>query len=302
MMDNEELVREIKRLKKEKNAVILVHNYQRPEIYKVADFMGDSLELSRAAEKTDADVIIFCGVDFMAETAKILNPEKTVLIPTKAAQCPMAKMVTPQALVKMKAQHPNAAIVSYVNTSAETKAVSDICCTSANAVEIVNSLPNEDVIFVPDKHLANYVQTKTSKRIIAWDGFCYVHSRITVAQVNELKRAHPSAKLLVHPECPLDVIKMADYVCSTSQMMKNAKEDPAREFIVVTEQGMAERLRLEIPEKEFHQLAYATCIQQKKNTLPLVLLSLQDNVFKVEIEKNTMDKARVAIERMLDAK
>ena len=294
-----DLVAEINRLKKEKNAVLLVHNYQRPEIYQVADLMGDSLELSKAAMKTDADIIVFCGVDFMAETAKILNPEKKVLIPVKAAQCPIAKMVTAEALVKMREKHPGAAVVSYVNTSAAVKAVSDVCCTSANAVGVVNRLPNDEVIFVPDRHLANYVQTKTAKRIIPWEGFCYVHSRFTSAQVAGMKAAYPGAKVLVHPECPLDVIALADYVCSTSQMMASAKDDPAREFIVITEHGMAERLGLEVPGKVFHHIPTATCMQQKKNTLISVYTSLKDEAHEVEIEKETMEKARKALDRML---
>jgi len=295
---NLNLINKINKLKKEKNAIILVHNYQRPEIYRVADFIGDSLELSREVAKTDADIIVFCGVDFMAESAKILNPDKKVLIPVKGAECPMAGMVNRKELLDLKKQYPGAAVVSYVNTSAETKAESDICCTSTNCVEVVNSLPQKEVIFVPDENLANYVKTKTDKKIIPWKGFCYVHAKITPEQVKEAKSLHPDAKVLVHPECRLDVIKLADYVCSTSQMLYRAKEDNAKEFIIVTEHGMVERLKLELPEKKFYSIV-ATCIQQKKNTLPAVLRSLQKGIYPVNIDKEIIKKARIALDRML---
>jgi quinolinate synthase len=295
---NLSLISKINELKKEKNAVILVHNYQRPEIYKVADFIGDSLELSKEAAKTDADIIVFCGVDFMAESAKILNPDKKVLIPVKGAECPMAGMVNRKQLLDLKRQYPNAAVVSYVNTSAETKAVSDICCTSSNCVDVVNSLPQNEIIFVPDENLANYVQSKTNKKIIPWKGFCYVHSKITADQVKEAKRLHSDAKVLVHPECTMDVIKLADYVCSTSQMLYYAKEDDAEEFIIITEHGMIERLKLELPDKKFYSIV-ATCIQQKKNTLPAVLKSIQKEIYPVNINQDIIKKARLALDRML---
>ncbi|MCX6822175.1 MAG: quinolinate synthase NadA, partial [Candidatus Aenigmarchaeota archaeon] len=295
---NLNLISKINKLKKEKNAVILVHNYQRPEIYKVADFIGDSLELSREAVKTDADIIVFCGVDFMAESAKILNPDKKVLIPVKGAECPMAGMVNRKELLELKKQYPGAAVVSYVNTSAETKAESDICCTSTNCVDVVNSLPQKEIIFVPDENLANYVQTKTDKKIIPWKGFCYVHSKITPDQVKEAKSLHPDAKVFVHPECRMDVIKLADYVCSTSQMLYRAKEDEAKEFIIITEHGLVERLNLEIPEKKFYSIV-ATCVQQKKNTLPAVLKSIQKEIYPVNIDREIIKKARTALDRML---
>jgi len=293
------LIDKINRLRKEKNAVILVHNYQRPDIYRVADFIGDSLELSREAAKIDADIIVFCGVDFMAESAKILNPEKKVLIPVKGAECTMAGMVTGRELLNLKRQHPHAAVVSYVNTSAETKAESDVCCTSSNCIEVVNSVPEKEVIFVPDENLAKYVQTKTDKRIIPWKGFCYVHAKITAGQVREAKGLHPHAKVLVHPECPLDVIALADKVCSTSQMLYYAKEDEAREFIIITEHGMVERLKLEMPEKKFYSIV-ATCIQQKKNTLPAVLRSIREEVYPVNIDEDIIKRARKALDRMLE--
>lgn len=299
MSELDELTKKINMLKKEKNAVILVHNYQKPEIYRVADFIGDSLELSREAAKTHASIIVFCGVDFMAESAKILSPEKKVLIPVRDAQCPMAGMVSREELLSLKRQHPHAAVVSYVNTSAETKAESDICCTSSNCVEVVNSLPEKEVIFVPDENLAKYVQTKSDKKIIPWKGFCYVHSKITSLQVKEAKMLHPEAKVLVHPECPLDVIALADKVCSTSQMLYYAEESDAKEFITITEHGMVERLKLEMPEKKFYAIV-ATCIQQKKNNLPAVLRSLQEEIYPVKIDEEVIKNARKALDRMLE--
>jgi len=291
-------VKKINDLKKEKNAVILVHNYQRPEIYKIADFIGDSLELSIKAAETDADIIVFCGVDFMAESAKVLNPEKKVLIPVKDAVCPMAGMVNRKQLSDLKKQYPKAAVVSYINTTAETKAESDICCTSANAVKIVNSLANEEIIFLPDENLAKYVQSKSDKKIIPWKGFCYVHTNISVDQVLEAKRNHPDAKLLVHPECNMDVIKLADYVCSTSQMLYRAKEDETKKFIVATENSMTERLKLEIPDKEFYTIG-ANCIPMKKNTLPQVLKSLQKDIYHISVEKVVINKASIALNNMI---
>lgn len=202
-------------------------------------------------------------------------------------------------IAEFEKQHPGAAVVSYVNTSAETKAESDICCTSSNCVDVVNSLPEKEVIFVPDENLAKYVQTKSDKKIIPWKGFCYVHSKITANQVKEAKSLHPDAKVLVHPECPLDVIAMADYVCSTSQMLYYAREDEAEEFIVITEHGMVERLKLEMPEKKFYAIV-ATCIQQKKNNLPAVLKSIQEEIYPVKIDEGIIKKARRALDRMLE--
>ena len=296
---NLNLISKIKKLKKEKNAVILVHNYQRPDIYRVADFIGDSLELSREAAKTNADMIVFCGVDFMAESAKILSPDKKVLIPVREAECPMAGMVKRKDLINLKKRYPDAAVVSYVNTKAETKAESYICCTSANAVDVVNSLPHKEIIFVPDENLANYVQSKSDKKIIPWKGFCYVHAKITPDQVREAKKSHPEAKVLAHPECRMDVLRLADYVCSTSQMMYRAKEDPSKEFIIVTEQGMVERLKLELPDKKFYPI-FSTCIQMKKNTLEKVLTSLQKEIHPIRIDEQIIKKARKALEKMLE--
>ena len=297
----EELIDKINRLKKEKNAVILVHNYQRPEIYRVADFLGDSLELARMASKTKADIIVFCGVDFMAESAKILNPDKTVLHPSSLSICPMAQMVTREQVLDMKKKHPKAAVVSYVNTTAEVKAVSDVCCTSANAVKVVNSLKEDEVIFTPDKNLALYVQTQTDKKIIAVEGHCYVHDKITPEAVRKARENYPNAKIMVHPECRMDVINLGDAVCSTSQMITYAKESSAKEFIAVTECGMVNRLKKEMPDKRFYAVG-GTCIQMKKITLEKVYECLRDEKPTVEIDKDIMDKARRALERMLEVK
>lgn len=302
-MTQEELIQEINALKKEKNAVLLVHNYQVPEIYKVADFIGDSLELARKAAETEADLIVFCGVDFMAETAKILNPEKTVLIPVEEAQCPMAAMATAEEVEKLKAKYPNAAVVSYVNTSAEVKAVSDICCTSSNAVKVVNSLEEKQIIFVPDKNLANYVATKSDKEIIPWDGHCYVHSKFSAENLKEAKQNHPNTVVVVHPECTKEVIELADAVESTSGMLRFVKESDAEEFIIGTEIGLIERLKLMFPEKKFYSTGIAsTCVQMKKNSLEAVLRSLKENIFQVELPEEILVKARKPIERMLEVK
>lgn len=300
-MENKKLIKKINELKKKKNAVILVHNYQRPEIYTIADFIGDSLELSRKAAETDAKIIVFCGVDFMAESAKILNPEKKVLLPTFEANCPMARMVTAIDLEKMKKKYPKAAVVSYVNTTAEVKALTDICCTSSNAVKIVNSLKENEIIFVPDKNLAGYVARFTKKKIIPWNGFCYVHARFNAEQVLEAKRNHPNAMVLAHPECPKEIIDIADVTCSTSGMINAARNSNAKEFIILTEPGMSERLRIEVPEKTFYSFG-AICLQQKKNNLENVYACLKDETNEIIIDKEILKKARNALDRMLKIK
>jgi len=298
-MQTKELIKKINSLKKEKNTVILVHNYQRPEVYEIADFLGDSLELSRKAVETDAKIIVFCGVDFMAESAKILNPGKIVLHPENLSQCPMANMITADMVLDTKKKHPKAAVVSYINTTAEIKAVSDICCTSANAIKVVNSLKEDEIIFTPDKNLAAYVQSKSNKNIIPLDGRCYVHDNILADDVKKAKELHPNAKVLVHPECRMDVIKEADAVCSTAQMIKYAKESPANEFIAVTECGMAIALKREIPAKTFWAVG-GTCIQMKKITLEKVYDCLLNEKNKIELDEQIMGKAKRALQRMLD--
>lgn len=298
-MDEQKLIEEIQKLKKKKNAAILVHNYQLPEIYKVADFIGDSLELSRAAAKTKAKIIVFCGVDFMAESAKILNPDKAVLLPTLEAKCPMAGQVKTEQLKELQKKHRDAATVCYINTSAETKAISDICCTSANAISVVNSLPNKKIIFVPDKNLADYVGRHTDKTIIAWPGFCYVHQQFTAAEVKEAKKVFPKAEVICHPECQTEVIDLADYVCSTSQMIKRAKESKAKEFIILTEMGMLERLKMEIPDKKFYTSSAKVCLQMKKNRLGAVRDSLLLERYEIKVPEEIRLKAKKALDKIL---
>ncbi|MFH1536813.1 MAG: quinolinate synthase NadA [Patescibacteria group bacterium] len=298
----EKLIQKINKLKQEKNAVLLVHNYQRPEIYEIADFMGDSLELAREAQNTDADIIVFCGVDFMAESAKILNPEKMVLLPTIEARCPMAAQIDIPVLKEWQEKYPDAAIVGYVNTTAETKAYCDVCCTSANAVKVVKSLPNKEIIFLPDENLANYVAWQVpEKKIIAWPGYCYVHSKIMVKQVKEAQKNYPNAKLVVHPECPIEVCKIADHVTSTTGMVKYVEESKTQEFIIATEQGMVNRLKMEAPNKKYYPVG-GICTQMKKNTLENILYALENEVNRVEIDENISKKAKLALDNMLKVK
>jgi len=300
-MNEMDLVEKINKLKEKKNAVILVHNYQRPEIYQVADFIGDSYGLSKRATETKADFIVFCGVDFMAESAFILNPEKTVLIPTDLAKCPMAAMVNVHDLRKLKEKYPKAAVVSYVNTTADIKAESDICCTSANAAEVVNSLPHKQIIFVPDANLAKYVARHSEKKIIPWDGWCYVHTKFTADGLKEAKRLHPDAKVVVHPECVPNVIDLADKVCSTTGMVDYVKKSSDGKFIIATEIGLIERLKLEAPQKIcFQAPPGGTCIQMKKNYLKLVLEALEKEQYKVTVPEDVRIKAKEALDKMLD--
>ncbi|HNT73049.1 MAG: quinolinate synthase NadA [Methanothrix sp.] len=294
------LADDILRLKRERNAVILAHNYQPGEVQKVADLRGDSLELSRAAAREEAEVLVFCGVDFMAETAAILSPDKRVVMAAAGAGCPMAHMITAQQLREFKAQNPGAAVVCYVNSSAEVKAESDICCTSANGVEVVASLSEETVLFVPDRNLGRYVARFTDKRIITWDGYCYVHDRYTPEDVRRACALHPEAEVLVHPECRPEVIDLADGVYSTSGMARRAKESPAREFIIGTEVGMNYRLKEDNPGKEFYPLSErAVCVDMKKTSLATVRAALETTEPRVVVPQRIADRARVAIERML---
>jgi quinolinate synthase len=300
-MEKTDLIARINTLKKEKNAVILAHVYQRPEIYEVADFIGDSYGLSKKATETNAEIIVFCGVDFMAESAYILNPDKTVLIPTKLANCPMAAMVDVDGLRKLKAQHPKAAVVSYVNTTADVKAESDICCTSANAVKVVNSLKEDEVIFVPDSNLARYVMKHTDKKVIPWSGWCYVHNKFSSEELAKAKSLHPDAKVLVHPECTPEVVDLADEVFSTTGMINYVKQSPAQKFIIATEIGVVEKLKIDFPEKLFFQAPPGgTCLQMKKITLKLVFDALTNEQFKVTVPENIRVKAKKALDRMLN--
>ena len=295
------LVGKIKELKKKHNAIILAHNYQLPEVQDIADFRGDSLELSRIAAKTEAKVIVFCGVYFMAETASILSPDKLVIMPDVSAECPMANMMNADDLRKLKQEHPGAVAIGYVNTSAAVKAELDYCCTSSNAVAVVNALKDEkEIIFIPDKYLADYVSKKTGRKLISWHGFCPTHVKILPEDLKREKKFHPQAKVLVHPECLPQVVALADAVLSTSQMAKYAKEDPAKEFIIGTESGLLYRLKQDNPDKEFYAASErAVCPNMKRTTQEKVLWALEELKEEVRVSDGIRKKARLAIERML---
>ncbi|AGB01861.1 quinolinate synthase NadA [Methanoregula formicica] len=295
-----EIGAEIQRLKEEQDAILLVHNYQPDEIQDIADITGDSLELSRAAATREEGVIVFCGVDFMAETAAILSPEKTVLLPAEDACCPMAQMISAPELRLAKERHPDAAVVCYVNTSAEVKAESNICCTSSNAVKVVNSVKEDEIIFVPDRNLGRYAQRFTKKKVMPWEGFCIVHDRITPSQVMAARKAHPDAVLLVHPECRPEVIDLADHVASTSGIIREVAASKKKEFIIGTEIGILYRLKKECPDKACFPLdEKGICRNMKKTDLKKVrdaLLTLQP---RVTVPDDVAARARGAIERML---
>jgi len=298
-----ELVERINKLRKEKKAVILAHNYQLPEVQDIADYVGDSLGLSVQASRTDAEVIVFCGVHFMAETAKILSPGKTVLLPDKDSACPMADMINADQLRKLKAQHPRAKVMCYVNTSAEVKAECDICCTSSNAEKIALEAfaADEEVIFIPDKYLAHYVAAQTGRKFIIWKGFCPTHARILPEAILEQQRLHPAAKVIVHPENRPEVIALADRVLSTGGMSSYARDDEAKEFIVGTEIGILHRMQKENPDKIFYRVSdLAICPNMKRTTLEKVLWSLEEMTFKIEVPPEIMARARTSITRMLE--
>jgi quinolinate synthase len=297
------LAAEIKRLKRDKNAVILAHNYQVPDVQESADFVGDSLELARKASQTEASVIVFAGVDFMAETAKILNPGKRVFLTSKDALCPMAAMLSKEKLISAKRAHPSAEVVLYVNTSAECKALADCCCTSANAAKIVNSMSAQEILFGPDKNLAYYAQKRSSKRVfpVPENGYCYVHDIIETPALELAVEKHPHATIIVHPECPPDVQDRADHIASTSGMVRLAKELPAKEFIIGTEVGMLHRLRKENPSKKFFPaFEQGVCRAMKKTSLNDVYLALKEECNEVRLPKKTMERAAGAIQRMLE--
>ncbi|MFZ5908085.1 MAG: quinolinate synthase [Nitrospirota bacterium] len=322
--DTASLREKILALKEKRRALILAHNYQRDEVQEIADFTGDSLELSRTASTIDCEVIVFAGVHFMAESASILSPNKTVLLPERDAGCPMADMIragsprqagktypgfrNPPALIypaeftlrDIKAQHPGAPVVAYVNTTAEVKAESYICCTSANIVQVVESLPFETVISVPDRNLSLWAQRNTRKNVIAWDGFCHVHERVTREDVNNARAEHPRALLMAHPECRLEVLESADYVTSTSGMLRFAKASPEKEFIVGTEIGLMYRLRKENPGKTFYPLRKdMICPSMKRTTLDSILRALEENTHIVRTPEEIRIPAKQALDRML---
>ena len=296
------LGQKIRELKKRRNAVILAHNYQLPEVQDIADFRGDSLELSRIAAKTDAEVIVFCGVYFMAETAAILSPQKKVIMPDINAGCPMANMLKADELRKLKKEHPDAVALGYVNTSAEVKAELDYCCTSTNAIAVVNALRDrKEIIFVPDKYLADFVARKTGRKMIIWDGFCPTHIKILPEDVKREKKFHPFAKVMVHPECIPQVVNMADAVVSTSQMAKFAKESEATEFIVGTEIGLVYRLKKDNPKKEFYPASErAVCPNMKRTTEEKIISALEEMRGEVRVPENIRVRAKKSIDRMLE--
>ena len=299
----EDLTSRIAELKRSRNAVILAHNYQLGEIQDIADFVGDSLGLSIEASHTQAALIVFCGVHFMAETAKILSPEKKVIMPIVNAGCPMADMITAEGLKKLKAEHPKAKVVCYVNTSAEVKAESDICCTSANATKVVNSIKDTDeIIFVPDKYLGLYTQSKVKgKKFFFWEGYCPTHMHILPRDIEKLKAEHPAAKVIVHPECRPEVIALADEVLSTEGMINFAKKTETREIIVGTEIGLLHRLRKENPGKSFYPASeLATCPNMKLTNLEKLLWSLEEEKTEITVPRAIADKARTAIQRMVE--
>jgi quinolinate synthase len=297
----EQLQQRVLELKEQSHALILAHNYQRPEIQDIADFTGDSLELSRKSVGAKADIIVFCGVRFMAETAAILNPDSTVLLSQVDAGCPLAETIDVETLRQWKKRYPNATVVAYVNTTADIKAESDVCCTSANALDVVNAIPGQEVLFIPDQNLGHYVSTRTDKRVILYPGFCYVHNRITARDVNLARQRYPQAKVLVHPECRPEVISLADAALSTSQMLRYAQRSDDRLFIIGTEEGILHALRQQNPAKEFHIIAHDfICTDMKKTTLEVLIetMELRENVVDVPVE--VARRARRAIDKMLD--
>ncbi len=299
----DEVLDRINRLRKERNAIILAHNYQRGEVQDIADFVGDSLELSRKAAGVEVDVIVFCGVHFMAETAYILSPDRIVLLPDENAGCPMADMIDAEGLRKMKSEHPNARVVCYVNSTAEVKAESDICCTSANAAQIVASLPvDEEIVFVPDQYLAHYAATQAGREVIPWHGYCPTHVKIIPPDIERLRREYPDARVVVHPECLPDVIAMADEVASTSGILKFCQREDVREVIVGTEMGIIHRLQKENPGKKFIPVSErAVCPNMKRITLDKIQKALEDMAPRVRVPEDIRLKARAAVDRMVIA-
>ena len=302
-MERQRLIERILELKEKRKAIILAHNYQPPEIQDIADLRGDSLELSLKASKTDAEVIVFCGVYFMAETAKIVSPKKKVLLPVGSACCEMADMITPEDVLRLKEAYPDAPVVTYVNSTAEVKALSDVCCTSANAVKVVGTFKEKQIIMLPDMNLARYTQRfYPDKQIFYFEGFCPFHHLLTPEEVLEAKKAHPEALFIAHPECRPEVIDLADRVASTSGMLRLAKELPNQEFIIGTEVGLLYPLSKQNPDKKFYHPApeKMLCPSMKKITLENLLASLENLEFEVVVEEEIRIKAYNAVKRMLE--
>ena len=297
---NDGIIAEIMKLKRQRNAVFLVHNYQRPEVQDIADFIGDSLELSQKAAQTTADVIVFCGVHFMAETAYIINPKRTVLLPEVEAGCPMADMITAEKLIERKRELPSVTVVCYVNSTAAIKAESDVCCTSANAVKVVQSLPDGDILFVPDQYLGDWVAKKTGREMHLWPGYCPTHMKILPEDIIREKKLHPGAVALVHPECRPETKAVADEVMSTGGMVRYARESKTPTIIIGTETGIIYRLRKENPDKTFVPASErAVCPNMKRITLEKVLWSLQDMHHRITVPEDIRARALGAVQRML---
>ncbi len=301
-MINHEILQEIASLKQKREAVILAHYYQKSDIQDVADHVGDSLALSKLAAELPHDLIVFCGVDFMAESAKLLSPQKTVLLPVKDAGCPMADMATAADVQRMKSEHPDAAVVSYVNSSTRVKAVSDICCTSGNAIKVIRSLPHKKIIFLPDENLGSYAASLIpEKEFILFKGFCPPHEEMMAVDVRLAREIHPDALVLVHPECRPEVRALADYIGSTAQILRFAAESKYKQFIIGTEQGILHPLKQQLPEKEFYILGSGLlCPNMKKTTLSHLLKSLQQMIHPIEIESSLAEAARIPITRMME--
>ncbi len=300
-MDIQDIYRQIRELKRKHNAVILAHNYQVGEVQDIADFVGDSFGLSQKAAQTDADVIVFCGVRFMAESAKILSPDKKVILPNPDAGCPLADMMTAAELRALKQRYPGVPVVTYVNSTAEVKAESDVCCTSSNAVKVVNALDADTVIFGPDRNLGNYVQRHTDKKLIIWDGFCPTHHSLKPEDVDRAREQHPGAKVLIHPEAQADVLAKADFIGSTGQILKYVASSPEKEFIIGTEQGILHTLKKQNPGKRFYLLSpKLLCRNMKKITLEHVLHSLRTLEPEIQVDENIRVRAKKALDRMLE--
>lgn len=299
---DQRLLDKIQDLKTRRNAVILAHNYQPGEIQDLADFTGDSLGLSKKAASTDAEVIVFCGVKFMAETAAILSPEKTVLLPDKHAGCPMAEMITAEQLRELKAKHPGALVVCYVNSTADVKAESDYCCTSANAVELVESIPAEKrILFVPDCHLGRFVAERTGREIVLWPGYCATHVKITEDDIKKAKADHPNAVVLAHPECNEPTKDLADELLSTSQMLNFAEKSPANTFIIATEIGIIHALKKQNPDATFIPASErAVCPNMKKITMDKIIAALEDMRYEITVPDEIRAKAKKSLDRMIE--
>jgi quinolinate synthase len=300
-MDKQETIAEIHRLKEATDAFFLAHNYQIYDIQEIADEVGDSLELSQLAAQTDKPVILFCGVKFMAETAKVLSPDKMVLLPRLDAGCPMADMITPDELQRLREAHPEARVVTYVNSSVEIKAMSDICCTSSNALKIVKNIDADEIIFIPDRNLGQYIQSLLpEKKLILHEAYCYVHNRIKKSDLEKIRKAYPQAEVVVHPEVKPEVTRIADQVLSTGQMLRYVRQSAARQFIVGTEEGLLERMRHDNPAKTFlSPYLPRICVNMKRTTLHDVYLALKNHQYQINVDRDLADRARLALNKMI---